>query len=110
MQMSERTERPRVESWRLRRGLRIDRLIVLVEQGNAEVEQDLVDRRLVLLDEAVEQPLPVLIGRTDTHADAINEARSRRFLHQRRDMQRRIGLPGVETRHRSPENAGLDLA
>src|SRR3954470_635039 len=93
-----------LSSWRLRCGLRADRPVVLVEQGNAEIEQYLVDGRLVLLDQTVELPLPVLVGRPDTHADTIGEPRSGRFLDKRRDMERRIGPFGVKPRHRSPKN------
>src|SRR3981189_3352202 len=97
-------------SWRLRRRLRADRPVILVEQGNAEVEQYLVDGRLVLLDQAVEQPLPVLVGPPHPHADTKRQSRTHLFLHERRDMERRIRLLRMEARHRSPQNAGVDLA
>jgi len=83
-------------SWRLRRGLHADRLIFLVEQRYAEVEQDLVDRGLVLLDQPVELPLPVLVGGADAHPDAKDQLGSGGLLDQRRDMQWRIGMLGVK--------------
>src|SRR5581483_6493383 len=56
--------------------LRSDGLVVLVEQRYAIVEQDPVDGRLVLLDQAVELALPVLIGGTHAHANAIHKPRA----------------------------------
>src|SRR5438270_6873483 len=43
-----------------RRPLFGDRTIAVVEERHAEAEPQLVDRRLVLLDDASEQPLPLL--------------------------------------------------
>src|ERR1044071_6702787 len=83
-------------SWRLRCRLRADRLVVLVEQGNAVVQQDLVDGGLVLLDQTVKQPLPVLVSPTHPHADAKRQSRAGLFLHKRRDMERRGGLLRIE--------------
>src|SRR3979490_1051026 len=91
-----------IASWRLRCRLRADRPVILIEQGNAEVEQYLVDGRLVLLDQTVEQPFPVLVGRPDAHADAIDEPGSRGFLDKRRDMERRGWVSGGKNHPRAP--------
>src|SRR3954454_19100128 len=75
-------------SWSLLGRLRAERPIALVQQRHAEIEQDLVDLALVLLDQLVELPLPVLVGATHAHADAIDQLWPGGFLHQRRDMKR----------------------
>src|SRR5438128_11266983 len=110
MRPSQAEEWHRSGSWRLRRGLHADRLVVLVEQGNAVVEQDLVDRGLVLLDQTIKLTLPVLVRAPHTHADAEDELRPGLLLHERRDMKRRVRLPRIKAGHRSPEHAGVDVA
>ncbi len=99
-----------LRSRRLGRGLRRDRLIVIVEQWNAEVEQDLVDLALALLDQTVELALPVLVGVAHAHADPVGKLRPGRLLDQRHHMQRRTGLLRVIARHRAPQHAGIDRA
>src|SRR5215204_3285297 len=96
-------------SWRFRCRLRADRPVIVVEQGNAVIQQYLVDGRLVLLDQTVEQPLPVLVGPAHPHADAKRQSWAYLFLHERGDMERRVRVLRMEARHRSPQNAGVDL-
>src|SRR5258708_12589656 len=102
-----RSQRQDAVSWRLLGRLRAERPVALVQQRHAEVEQDLVDLALVLLDQLVELPLPVLVGRTHAHADAIDQLWPGGLLHHRRDMKR-AGLLRIQAPHRAPHHAGLD--
>src|SRR5258708_18414389 len=67
--------------------------IAVIEQRHAEAQQQLVDGGLVLLNGAIELALPLLIGVTHAHGDAIGEARTAGFLD---------GLPTPHTPAPSP--------
>src|SRR5579884_874526 len=72
-----------------------DRLLMLVKDGHAEIQQYLVDGGLVLGDQPVQLSLPILIGWSDAHGDVVNEMRPAGVLEKQRHMQRRICAGGI---------------
>src|SRR5436853_638509 len=50
-----------------------DEAILVVEQRHAEACEQPVDRRLVLRDQPVELPLPLLIGSAHPHRDVVGK-------------------------------------
>ncbi len=85
-------------------------MVAVVEERHAVVQQHFVDGALVLRDGAVEQPLPLLIGVTHPHRDAISEPRSHGLLDQRHHRDRRSRVPRAIAGHRPPQHTGIDLA
>src|SRR5262245_16341648 len=78
--------------------------IVVIEERHAEAQQQLVDGGLVLSDGAIELALPILIGVSHAHGNAIGEAGTGRLLDQWHDGCRRGRLSGVIAGHWAPED------
>ena len=68
------------------------RLTVRVKERNAEVEQQFIDGGLVLSYQLVELPLPVLVGRTNTHGDVVGHVRSAGVFQKQFHVHRRSSV------------------
>src|ERR1700737_1307284 len=84
--------------------------VVLVEKGHAVGCQNPDDFGLVLGDELVQDTFPVLIGMAHPHSDSIYHARSGRFLDERRDLHRDLGVLREIAGDRAPKDGGIDAA
>src|SRR5690606_41969601 len=86
-----------------------DRLIVLIQKGHVIVQQDAVDLSLMLLNEPIKRSLPLLVGRTYSHGDAIAHAGAAFLLDEGNHRQFLTGVLDEITGHRPPDRRGIDL-
>src|SRR5262245_2507451 len=85
-------------------------MVALIEQRNAIAQEDGSDSGLLVPNELIELTLPILVGVTHTHADAIRHARPVSLLKQWHDRKRLLGLLRVIARQWTPQHSGIDGA
>src|SRR5215472_6146095 len=85
-------------------------IALCIQHGNAIILEDCCDPVPVLVDEAVDLPLPFDLVRPHAHGDVEVHARILRFLEQRRDLQLVVVALGVVAGDGPPQDRHVDSA